>query len=162
MPQSTNALFRTRVHAAIRSGLEEHTGRTADRYLVRAIADEVLPHEYEQGAGRRAAIRAGYQASTGRDADDALVTAVASAVAFLDARPDFPLIQGLPDAPAIVWGDADHNQHIALRYGHPGNGVWQYNGKRYMAAHLLTIIGTFSVAALDFRANPQTTPSEYR
>ncbi len=159
---NTNAEYRTRVHASIRSAIEEHTGRPADRFLVRAVADEVLPFEYRQGAPRRAAILAGLQSYDPSLFNEDLVTAIASAVIRLDARDEFPLIHGLPDAPAIAWGDADHNQHIALRYGHPGNGVWHYNGRGYSAADLLTIIGTFKVAPLDFRANPQTTPSEYR
>ena len=74
----------------------------------------------------------------------------------------FPLIQGLPDAAAIAWADADHGEHIALRYGHPGNGVWHFNGKGYSAEGLLALIGTSTVEPLDFRSNPQTAPSDVR
>jgi hypothetical protein len=157
---NTNAEYRTRVHASIRTAVEEHTGRTADRALVRAVADSVLPFQEKQEAGRRAAILTGLQAYDSTLFDPDLATAVNSAVIRLDVRPDFPLIQGLPDAPAITWMDYDHGDHIALRYGHPGNGIWRYNGVGYSAADLLTIIGTFTAHPLDYRANPQTTPSE--
>lgn len=73
---------------------------------------------------------------------------------------DFPLIKDLPDAPAIAWADADHKEHIALRYGHPGNGVWLYNGKGTSAEDILKLTDGLRVAALDFRSNPQTSPSE--
>ncbi|WIB65363.1 hypothetical protein [Curtobacterium sp. MCBD17_040] len=128
--QTTNAEYRVRVHAAIRAAVEERTGRTADRDLVRAVADE------------------------------ALVTAIGQAVVRLDARPEFPFIHGLPDAAAIAWTDADHGEHIALRYGHPGNGVWRYNDTGYSAADLLDIIGSSTPHPLDFRSSPQTSPSE--
>jgi hypothetical protein len=110
------------------------------------------------------AIRSGIEAIFTGPADRGVVRSVAAAVLALPAPPvvDFPLIFGLPDAPAIAWLDYDHQGHIALRSGHPGTGSWIYNGKNVLSADLLLLIGDHHVAPMDFRMNRQEAPSTYR
>jgi hypothetical protein len=50
----------------------------------------------------------------------------------------------------IAWNDYDHEPHVAIRYGHPANKVWKYNGQRMMEVDLLNVIDNFIVASLVF------------
>ena len=164
----TNADFRNDIHAAIRSGVEHIIHARADLGLVRAIADEVLAVNGTTASLGDAVNRA-VTSYTGFLAVDGLVGAVVSRVAQVEqpalpeAEPgDFPHIFGLPDAAAIAWSDYDHQDHIALRQGHPGNGAWLLDGKRVTSESIVALLGDIRPAALDFRSNPQTIPSKVR
>ncbi|BDZ52709.1 hypothetical protein GCM10025867_49500 (plasmid) [Frondihabitans sucicola] len=48
---------------------------------------------------------------------------------------------GLPEAPALVWNDADRNPHIAYCDGPRRNGRWLVDGHKMDADELLAFIG---------------------
>lgn len=60
---------------------------------------------------------------------------------------------GLPDAPVIVWNDADRNPHVAYCDGPRRNGRWLVDGKKMDASELIPFIGRAinCVEPLDWR-----------
>lgn len=61
--------------------------------------------------------------------------------------------EGLPNASYIAWGDEDHNEQVAVRYGHPANNVWSYAEKTRLISsdQLREIIGTSTPTPLEER-----------
>lgn len=58
---------------------------------------------------------------------------------------------GLPNAPAIMWTDEYHLEHIASRTGHPANGVWIYNGVQIGSEELIERLDGSVPNPMDFR-----------
>jgi len=82
----------------------------------------------------------------------------------LCVREPYRPLYGLPDAVAVAWSEpfaeTDRGTRVALRSGHPGNGIWVLvtddgEGRALTSEELLVLIGDASVYSLDYRHRPQ-------